>query len=96
MDVAVGMPDLWPFVKRVKSTVSFFHSQVQRCAVLKRNSERCQTKRFRAGGMVSGLPVIRPEPAASIHGLPVCTTVLTSGEKVGSPRVSYGACQSRA
>jgi len=56
MDVAVGMPDLWPFVKRVKSTVSFFHSQVRRRAVLKRNSERCQTRDSGRAGWFPGCP----------------------------------------
>jgi len=36
MDVAVGMPDLCPFVKSVKSAVSHFHGKVQRRALLKR------------------------------------------------------------
>jgi hypothetical protein len=42
--VAVDMPDLWPFVKRLNSAVSFFQSRVLRRAVLKWTSEKCQTR----------------------------------------------------
>jgi len=71
MDVAVGMPDLWPFVKGINATVSSSHIQVQRRAVLKRKFSTMSVKSPRANmeGNAIGFPGINKLEQRMHHGI---------------------------